>query len=136
MPTVPVTLRLLNVAAPVPSVRTGEVPLRTPPGFVLSAAVIEMLACATELPLASRACTTIGGDRSTALVAVSGGAVVKVNWVAAPALSVIVPLVTPASEGALKARVWPPAVPEMARSVKVARPLEVVAIAVKPIERR
>ena len=93
------------MAAPPASVITGEVPLNHPPGLVPSAPVTEMLAWATGLPVPSRAWTTIGGARSTPLVPLAGGAVLKVSWVADPALSVIVPLVTPVRVGDEKARV-------------------------------
>ena len=126
------TLKPLNVATP-EDADTVAVPRKAAPDFPVPgviATVTAPLKPVAVLAAASRAVTTTPKVVPAAML---GGSVVKASWLAAPALTVIVPDVAPVSDVALKLRVRAPIVPVIARFVKVATPLAfVVAVSVPP----
>ena len=122
---------LLKVATPEAAVWVS-VPERVPPaGLVPMATVTVPTKLVAVLPPPSRAVTVKPNVLSA--VSLAGGWVVKANWVAAPALTVILPDVALVRPVAVKVRVRIPIVPVIARFVKVATPLVLVlAVSVPP----
>src|SRR2546425_232684 len=121
-PTVPVIARFVKVATPPAVVMAVRVP-PSAPAPVAMAAVTVTPDWLTGLPAPSRSCATGCCANATPLCAEAEGWVVIVSCVAAPAPTVIVPEVAPVSPVALKLNVRSPAVPVIARFVKVATPL-------------
>ncbi len=104
-----------------------------PPGPDAIVAVTVTPAWLTALPAPSRNCTTGCRANATPPCAVADGWVVSVNWLGAPALTVMVPETACVRPVAPKLRVRSPAVPLIARLVKLATPLpSVAAVAVPP----
>src|SRR2546425_1261691 len=118
-PTVPVIARFVKVATPPAVVMAVRVPPSVPPPVAIAAVTVtpDWL---TGLPASSRSCTTGCCANAIPLWAEAEGCVVSVSCVAAPAPTVIVPDVAPVSPVALKLSVRSPAVPVIARFVKVA----------------
>src|SRR2546425_1236348 len=83
--------RPLNVAAPPDPVVAVAPASVAPSGPEAIVAVTVTPAWVTGLPAPSRNCTTGCAANARALCAVADGCVVRVRWVAAPALTVIVP---------------------------------------------
>src|SRR3989441_1040702 len=124
--------RLVKLATP-PAAATVSVPDSVPPpGFVPIATVIFPVNPVAVLPLPSSALTwTAGVIAAPAVVVV--GCTENTSCVAAPAVTVMVPEVTALSPVAPKVRVRSPAVPVIAKFVKVATPPAVVmAVSVPP----
>src|SRR5437588_9389 len=86
-PAVPVIARLVKLATPLPFVVALSVPPSVPPPVAIAAVTVTW-AWLTALPLASRSCTTGCWANATPLCAVLEGWVVRLNWVAAPAVAV------------------------------------------------
>ena len=104
-----------------------------PPGPAAITAVTVVPLSLAELPFASWSWTTGCWANATPLWALPDGAVVSASFVAAPAVMVMVVDVADASPVAEKLNVRSPAVPVMARSVKLATPLPfVTAVSVPP----
>jgi hypothetical protein len=104
-----------------------------PAGPDAIAAVTTTPAWLTAFPAASRTWITGCWVNATPLDAVAEGWVVTVNWDAAPAVTVTVVEVAPVSPVAAKLSVRSPAVPLIAKFVKLATPVpSVVAVTVPP----
>ena len=132
LPMTPVIDRSVNIAAPAALVSTVVVPPSAPPPVAMET-VTPTPAWFTALPTPSRSWMIGCWANATPLVAAAEGCVVMVSWVAPPAVTVIVPEVTPATAGALKFTVRSPAAPVMDRLKKVAAPLALVlAVSVPP----
>src|SRR5882724_9955454 len=125
-PAVPVIARFVKLATPLPFVAAVSVPPSVPPPIAIAAVTVTPL-WLTGFPLPSRIWITGCWANVTPLWAVPEGWVVRLSWVAAPAMMVIVPDVTPVRPAALKLKVRSPAVPVMVRFVKLATPLPFVA---------
>src|SRR5207237_2290716 len=106
------------------------VPPSVPPPVAIAAVTVTP-AWLTGFPAPSRSCTTGCCANATPLCAVAEGWVVSVNWVAAPAPTVIVPETAGVRAVALKLRVRSPVVRSEERRVgQAGRPAVVVAVRV------
>src|SRR5207237_53064 len=125
---VAVKLKVRSPAAPViarseergvahPFVVALSVPPSVPPPVAIAAVTVTW-AWLTALPLASRSCTPGCWANATPLGAVLEGWVVRLNWVAAPAVIVIVVEVADVSPVAVKLKVRSPVAPVIARLVE------------------
>src|SRR5882724_704802 len=131
-PTVPLMERFVKVAVPLDVVVAVAVPPKVPPPVAIAAVTVTPL-WFTGLPLASRTWITGCWANATPLWALLDGWVVMLSCDAAPAVRVIVPEVAEVSPVAVKLKVRSPAVPVIARFVKLATPLPfVAAVSVPP----
>src|SRR5438552_12697334 len=110
--------RPLNVATPVDPVVAVALASVAPPAPDAIVAVTVTPAWLTALPAPSRNCTTGCRANATPPCAVADGWVVSVNWLAAPAPTVIVPETASVRPVALKLRVRSPVVPLIDRLVR------------------
>src|SRR5207249_12340482 len=89
-PAAPVLVRLVTLAGPRPLVAAVGLPPYVPAPVAIAAVTVTP-AWLTAFPAPSRSCTTGCWANVTPLCAVAEGWVVSVNWLAAPAPTVIVP---------------------------------------------
>ncbi len=89
-PAAPLIDRLVNVATPLAFVVAVAVPPSVPPPVAIAAVTVTP-AWLTAFPAPSRSWSTGCWAKATPLCAVADGWVVRANWVAAPALTVIGP---------------------------------------------